>query len=179
MADDQTPEKAIEEISDLDRLENSVKTNRLLFFVSLIFILLVAGFIAVSHLSITKELSLRREVASEELTKKFSRMESYLLHLSELQNSQAKLYMTFDDTLLEVREMYNDERVNQLRRLMIDREGDNQRILELMFVSVENLSVMTRADKKWLTDFKKKIEAAKKDSKLREQEIEGSLKAAG
>ncbi len=175
MADEEKDKAEVEELSELDRLENSLKTNRLLFFVSLVFILLVAGFIAVSHFSISNEVGLRREVSSEELSKKFEQMESYFEHLSELQNAQAKLYLDFDETILAVRAAYNDENVNQLRQLMIDREADHQRLLEFMSESVENLSLMTRGDKKWLSDYKMKISEAKKDSEDRAQEIKASL----
>ncbi|MGH1469558.1 MAG: hypothetical protein ACRBCS_00080 [Cellvibrionaceae bacterium] len=179
MADNQASEKAVEEVSDLDRLESAIKTNRLLFFVSFVLTLLIAGFIAVSHLSITNELGLRREVSSDELSRKFSQIDSYFTHLSELQNSQAKMYMTFDATLLEVKSMYSDDRVSQLRELMIGRETDHQRLLELMSDSVENLSLMSKADKKWLESFKTKTNMAKKDSKNREKSARSAMRIAG
>ena len=83
--------------------------------------------------------------------------------------------MDFDETLLAVRTAYNDENVNQLRQFMIDREADHQRLLEFMFESVESLSLMTRGDKRWLSDYKMKISEAKKDSEKMQQEIKASL----
>lgn len=174
MADDE--DKEDEGNAEQKKLQKAIKTNRTMLFSLLVCSAVIISILITCVLVINLQLSNRREIPSEEFADLLAELDSHLQHVSAIHNSEAKVYFEFQDSLDEIKTLYQHEKINQLRELLIAREKDNRKLLDLMAESNKNLALMLPGSRAWATEFDKKAEAEKQRSKKREDTIAESMK---
>lgn len=175
MAKEEESEEQEEVLSEADTLSASIKTNRNLVFGLFGFIVVVASILLTSVLMINGQMSSRREVPSEEFAEQLDELNSHLSHLIAIHNSEAKLYFTFEEELAAVKAIYQNEKINGLRRLLVQREADHRKLLELNSEGVSSLASMVPGSRAWTKNYKAKVQETSTLSLRREAEIKATI----
>lgn len=175
MAKEEESEEQEEVLSEADKLSASIKTNRNLVFGLFGFIVVVASILVTSVLMINGQMSSRREVLSEEFADQLEELESHLSHLVAIHNSEAKLYFTFEDELAAVKAIYQNEEINGLRQLLVQREADHRKLLALSSEGTSSLASMVPGSRAWTKGYEVKVQAASAVSLQREAAIKATI----
>ncbi len=170
--DDDRDEEGVE----LAKLEKAIKTNRTLFFSTLVCAAVIISILITSVLVINLQLANRREVPAEEFADLLEELQSHLTHLSAIHNSEAKVYFEFEDSLADIKTLYQDDKINELRQLLVEREKDTRKLLDLMNEGSSSLANMSPGSREWTKNFGQKLAAEKKLSQMREDALSKAMK---
>ena len=162
--------------AELKKLQKAIKTNRTMLFSLLVCAAVIISILITSVFVINLQLSNRREIPSEEFADLLLELDTHLKHISAIHNSEAKVYFEFQDSLDEIKALYQHEKINELRELMIAREKDNRKLLDLMAEGTQSLARMSPGSRDWSTAYEKKTSAEKLKSQQREKNLMESMK---
>jgi len=177
MAKEEESEEQEDVLSEADKLSASIKINRNLVFGLFGFIVIVTAILVTSVLMINGQMSSRREVLSDEFADQLAELDSHLSHLIAIHNSEAKLYFTFEEELAAVKAIYQNEKINGLRQLLVQREADHRKLLELNSEGTSSLASMVPGSRAWTKNYKVQIQVARALSLQREAEIKATIVA--
>lgn len=158
-----------------EALQKSIKINRILLIALVSLMFLVLSVLGASFMVINGQMAERREVPTEEFDEELVNLKSHLEHLVTLHNSEAQVYFDFQDTLATVKESYTHQKVNDMRQLLIDREKDHQKLLQLMEENASSLASMISGSREWTGSYSKKINDAVQLSQTREKSLKQAM----
>jgi hypothetical protein len=162
--------------AELKKLEKAIKTNRTMFFSLLVCAAVIISILITSVLVINFQLANRREVPAEEFADLLAELDKHLVHLSAIHNSEAKVYFEFQDSLADIKTLYQHEKINELRQLLVEREKDSRKLLDLMAEGTNSLANMAPGSREWTKAFSQKVIAEKQQSQTREKALLESMK---
>ena len=161
--------------SELAKLEKALKTNRTLFFSLLVCSAIIVSILITSVLVINIQLANRREVPAEEFAELLEQLDSQLKHLSAIHNSEANVYFEFEDSLADIKMLYQHEKINELRQQLIEREKATRKLLDLMAQGTANLANMAPGSRAWTDQYAQKVSEEKEQSQQREEALKTAM----
>lgn len=164
------------ELSDVELLEKAIKTNRTLFVILLVLTLVIVSILGTAVFTINKQMANRTQVPTEDFAELLQELDTNLQHLNAIHNAEAQVYFDFQDSLQTVRDLYDHEKINNLRMALIEREQDTRVLMDLMSSGMASLSRMHSGSRQWTNDFAKQVADEKDKSNEREETLRQSLK---
>jgi len=161
---------------ELSRLEKKIKTIRTMFFSLLVCAAVIISILITSVLVINLQLANRREIPAEDFADLLQELDTHLKHLSTIHNAEAQAYFTFQDSLAEIKDLYQHDKINTLRQALVEREQDTRQLLEIMQNGISSLANMSPGSRQWTTVYAEQVKKAQTVSSQREKALRQSMK---
>ena len=82
----------------------------------------------------------------------------------------------FEDALGEIKTLYQHDNINTLRQLLIEREKDTRKLLELMGEGTASLANMAPGSREWTQHYREKLAREKQQSEQRQTSLTEAMK---
>lgn len=174
MADDEDDKD--EGSKEIARLEKKLKTNRTLFFSLLVSAAVIISILITSVLVINLQLANRNEIPAEDFAELLQELDTHLKHLSTIHNAEAQAYFAFQDSLMEIKDLYQHDKINTLRQALVEREQDTRQLLSVMQNGITSLANMSPGSRQWTTTYATQVKKAQEVSAKREKMLRQSMK---
>ena len=159
----------------IKELESRAKNNSIMLMIAL-FLVIVGFCVMATGLSVVYiKVTAIEEVPEDDIESQVKKIYLQLEEIEQFKNDEILTITEFEDKINLLQDDYQSKKVIAVKKVLMDREADYQRLIESLRNSAESLSSMIMGPREWVDFYKEEMNILKKRSNSRSSVIESTL----